>query len=405
MITHTIKKKMIIGLCILTILIFKKVYCQSDIVHRETIDNYKSGIVFFNNYQFNRALEMFNLCYQKEAENISFLNKIAQCNYNLGKFEESKINYLKILEYDSLSIVARNQLGVIYLKESEYSKSIEQYKKLIIIDSTNSFYYKQIGFLSLKTDNTANAIQYLEKAHNLNHQDIEVIIELSDIYFKLNLWKKTENFIEKGLSLDSINTKLLLIKSKIAYKQKKYEAAISVINHILEFKNDTSIYMMKLLGTSYFYLKDYKKSVILMEKILPPEENPEIIHYYLGVAYRESGDLKKSLYHFQKAIEDGVSNNIPTYYTNLAITYEGLKNFKESIKAYQLAYKSSRNKILLYRLARVYDKFYKDKKTALQYYEKYLAMNDIENINFKEYSRNRVSELKEIIHFEESVPN
>lgn len=67
---------------------------------------------------------------------------------------------------------------------------------------------------------------------------------------------------------------------------------------------------------------------------------------------------------------------------------------------FQAAYKSSRNKILLYHLARNYDSYYKNKKTDLLYYEKYLATYDSANNNYQEYSKYMVSELQKIFHFE-----
>ncbi len=387
-------------MCLFTILIFKQVSCQPVSASSDTIDNCRAGNEFFNNYQFDRAVEMLSLCYQSDVKNIDCLKKIAHCNYKLGRLKEAKSNYFKILEYDSANLTAINQLGVIYSKESLYNKSIEQYEILIAIDSTNSFYHKQIGILSLKLGNIKNSIQYFEKALNINPQDIMVIAELSSIYQKLNQYTKADSLIAKGLILDSTNVKLLLTQSKIAYKQKKYETVINAISQILKFQNDTSIYMMKLLGISHFHLNDYKNTIMLMEKVIKNKQGSEVIHYYLGLAYRANGDFEKSVYHFEQAIDKGITDNISSYYTNLAVTYEEMKNFKESIKAYQTAYKSSKNKILLYHLARNYDAYYKDKEIALRYYEKYVTMNDTDNIEFKDYSKHRISELKEIIHFE-----
>lgn len=74
--------------------------------------------------------------------------------------------------------------------------------------------------------------------------------------------------------------------------------------------------------------------------------------------------------------------------------------YAEAIKAYQTAYKSSKENILLYHLARNYDLYYKDKKTAVEYYEKYLLTQDSDNVSFMNYSEHRISELKEYIHFD-----
>ena len=227
-----------------------------------------------------------------------------------------------------------------------------------------------------------------------------VISELSTIYQKLNLYALADSLTDKGLRLDSTHVKLLLTNAKIAYKQKKYTDVVQSVNQILKIQNDTSTYVLKLLGVSYFHLKDYEKAITLLEKIVKNKQESEVIHYYLGLAYRTNGNLEKSINHFNQAINMGITDNITSYYTNLAVTYEDGGNFKESIKAYQAAYKSSKNKILLYHLARNYDSYYEDKETALRYYERYLALNDTGNIEFKDYSKHRISELRGIIHFE-----
>ena len=84
----------------------------------------------------------------------------------------------------------------------------------------------------------------------------------------------------------------------------------------------------------------------------------EFVHYYLGLAFRSAGALDKSAYHFEEAVRNGISENIAIYYTNLGISYEEQQNYGESIKAYQLAYKSSRDAKIMYHLARNYDAYY-----------------------------------------------
>jgi tetratricopeptide (TPR) repeat protein len=89
----------------------------------------------------------------------------------------------------------------------------------------------------------------------------------------------------------------------------------------------------------------------------------------------------------------------------LALCFEEQGLLEKSIKSYQIAYKSSKQNILLYHLARNYDLYYKDKSTALSYYERYLAMNDSDHIPLLGYSKKRISELKEIIHFDTGNTN
>jgi tetratricopeptide (TPR) repeat protein len=91
----------------------------------------------------------------------------------------------------------------------------------------------------------------------------------------------------------------------------------------------------------------------------------------MGVAYQQSHEPDSAIMYFNKAIDAGISENISNYYTQLASTYEELKDFKSAIKYYKAAYESSRADILLYHLARNYDVYYKDKTQAIAYYKRF----------------------------------
>ncbi|HZB12349.1 MAG TPA: hypothetical protein VE467_04960, partial [Chryseolinea sp.] len=76
----------------------------------------------------------------------------------------------------------------------------------------------------------------------------------------------------------------------------------------------------------------------------------------------------------------------------LAEAFEQLGNHGEAIRALRAAYDYSKDDIFLYKLARLYDLYYKDKTTALVYYEKYLESNDTIK-RTKEFARKRMQEM------------
>ena len=137
----------------------------------------------------------------------------------------------------------------------------------------------------------------------------------------------------------------------------------------------------------------------MLSNVIEVEKDSEVLHYYLGLSYQEMGENQEAVKYLQKAIELGITENIENYYTRLAVVYEELGNFEKSIQLYKAAYAETKDKILLYHLARNYDTFYKDKNTALKYYELYLEELDSSNIEYMDYSKNRINELKVEKHF------
>ena len=372
-------------------------YCYS--IGNDTIQNCSKGYELYENYKFNEAFHYLKKCYSKDTTNKDCLKKLADCSHNMGNYKIAKAYYNILLKDDSSNILILNKLAKIYSAELRYSKSINIYNKLLKIDSSNSLYHKKIGIIHLKNKHINKSIASFQIAHNLDPKDIFTISELSNLYLKLELVEQSENFLNKGLKLDESNVKLLTIQSKVAYKKRNYEIVLSTINKMIAINKDTSIYMKKLLAISNFHLGNYNESISTLENLSSIVQE-ESIFYYLGLAYREMEELDKSSFYFNKAIEAGITDNVSVYYTNLAITQEQNLQYKESIQSYQTAYKTSKKKILLYHLARNYDKYYKSKKTALLYYEKYLATNDSNNMNCMNYTKSRISELKEDIYFD-----
>ena len=249
------------------------------------------------------------------------------------------------------------------------------------------------------------AILSLEKSNSINSSDVETLLSLAKIYEEINLYEKAYDYMYQAEKLDSSNLRLLKQMARVSYKNKDYELVLKRVKSYLAFAKDTSYYQLKLLGIAYFQTENFTKAVETLEKVIAEGYETEVVYYYLGLSYKNLNDFERSEACFEYAIDKGVSKNISNYYTNLAILYEEQGKYQKSIANYQISYKFSNNKELLYHLARNYDAYYKDKTTSLKYFERYLSMNDSDNLGFMNYSKYRISELKKAIHFDIDTVN
>lgn len=242
-------------------------------------------------------------------------------------------------------------------------------------------------------------LQY-KKCLELNPHDIKSAKNLAFIYTKIDRDDLALDVLKKGL-VSSPNSSVLHTEiAKVFYKQKDYENAIDAENQSMQLGGDSSLIKLKIIGISYFQLGQHEKAIEYLSYVDENSESNETMNYYIGACYIELGDLEKGELFIKKAINQGVSNNLDNFYTSLAIVYEKQENYKESINAYKLAYQYSKNKILLYHLARNYYVYYKDKTVAMKYYQKYLNENDTNNAPFINYSEYRLSEIKMKKHFD-----
>jgi len=346
-------------------------------------------------YRYNEALNIFKKCNKSP----NTINNIAFCYFKLGNFTKAKAYYKKSEETDSTNILSLNKLATIYTNESNYRESIKYYHKILRIDSTNSYYYSQLGNLYKRAENIPLSIEYYNKALELNPENILVLDELARFYMKLGLLNKADNLINVGISIDSTNLRLLISKSKILYRQQKYDTTIIVINHILDISKDTSSLMLRLLATSNFNMKKYNKAIELLEKIVTQGEESEVIYYFLGKSYLEIKEPEKSIAYFNKALKEGISENVSTYFINIAYLQEEKGKYINAVKAYKDAYYYTKDKIILYKIAKNYNLAYKDKEPALKYYKKYLKQRDLDNKELIKYTKIRIIAINEIKHF------
>jgi tetratricopeptide (TPR) repeat protein len=84
-------------------------------------------------------------------------------------------------------------------------------------------------------------------------------------------------------------------------------------------------------------------------------------------------DHKQAVVFLQKAIKEGISQSIASYYGEIADSNEKLAQYKKAVLAYQKGLQFDDSPMIYYSLASLYETNLKDNKSALKYYKKYLA--------------------------------
>jgi tetratricopeptide (TPR) repeat protein len=364
-------------------------------------DKCRSGVEHISDHQYQKAIQKLDSDNCLNSKRSTYYRaKLAFAYKKTGNYNTAKSNYKKLLAVDSDNTKALFHLAHIYRKENNDENAVRYYKKLVETDSTNSYYHKILGDHYWGQKNIKGAAESYLKAHQLNDENIDVIYKLSKLFFKIELYQRSEELVEEGLRINPENIKLLKQKANLAYTQKSYGAVIEIVNNVDSIVAKPSNYLLKLKAISLYHTNRYKSAINLFSELVNKYKKTEILHYYLGMSYKKMNDLDKSQYHLEKAIDAGMSNNLASYFTNLGIVFEEQGNSKEAIKAYKLAYEESKDKAILYRLAKNYDAYYADKKVALKYYQKYLEESDSTDLDHSEYAKKRVSSIKKEIHFD-----
>lgn len=349
-------------------------------------------------YQYAEAIPLLVTALQTDSLATEARWLLGQCYSQTGQSAEAKGQLQLLLQQVPAHKAALGLLGQLYLKETHYGAAAACYDQLLDLDSTNAYYHRQRAAIANRQGALSTALLHYQKAVALNEQDAESMAEMAELWLKMGQSARSSSLLMQALALDSTNLRLWRLQAKVAYRQKQYGAVVTAMAYPLA-AGDTSHYYLQLLGVSHFHLNQYEDAIRWLSFLQQEGVDTEVLNYYLGLSYRNTGAHSKAITHLEKAVKKGMSENLGHYYTQLAVSYEEKGDHARAIQAYQLAYKDSGDRLLLYHLARNYDRYYKDKKVALNYYEKFLQEVDTINTGYQDYARYRASQLKEHIHF------
>lgn len=384
--------------CLLTLILTLSSY-QANAQQNVKLD---SASYFYENYLFNAAV---NYITEKNKQETYAQKILAKSYIQLGMQEAAIDVYNNLIELEPENITHKVELAQLYLKLNVLNEALSIFNELIELDFENPYYWRKVAFIHQKSSSVFEAIQAYQHTLTLNPNDQESGLQYTELLLKINQFQLADSVANHFLKKTYSNkVSFLKLKLKSAYIQKNYASVVSTANQLFLLK-DSAMSTIKLVGIAEYRLGNYKESIQLLSSLLNENIDTEQIHFYLGAAYRSANEHQMATEQFDAAIQAGISENISVYYTQLAANYQEMGEYNKAIEAYKIAYESSQEKLLLYHIARAYDLYYKDKKVAINYYEKYLSFNDSSNRDYFHYSRSRVKQLKADRHFEINTSN
>ena len=351
------------------------------------------GDEYVAKFQYNKAVPLYYECVRSEKTNIHYLNKLAYCYYQLGNNSDAKIYYRETLKYDSTSIIAYIYLGALAERESELIEASDYYEQLIKIDSTVAHYHKLKAKVDLKKGEILKAFYGYSQAIALNPTDIETIAEVAKVYLQLGDVKSASQMLEKGRIINPRNKTINYLQVNVNFKRDSFHLVIPLMEDILA-RGDTVDHYQKLLAMSYMFEERYNEARVHLIRLTKHEKPNELTYYRLAQTYDQMDSTALSIAAYEQAIDIGISKNVSAYYKNIGILKEDLNQLKAALDAYKEAYHFSNRPDDLFHLARCQDKYYADKRIALNNYKKFLRHKGDKPSELARYAEARIQIIK-----------
>ncbi len=216
-----------------------------------------------------------------------------------GKIDEAEKKLNEILNLDPKNLHALNNLGNIYIKKKNFTKSITLFEKCLEINENFFQAIANKGTCHQKLNQYLIALECFEKAIKLNPNFVDLYYNIGNCFLKLN----------------------------------KYEEAILNFNKIIQIKPDfiNAIFNKALC---YEKLENFKTALENYKKIIEIKKDFFLAHLHIGNCLKKIYSFENAINSYKKAIE------IDTKYKGIANYSLGclqllMGNYEEGWKNYE----------------------------------------------------------------------
>jgi len=149
------------------------------------------------------------------------LNNLADVYYLSDKFEKSILKYKQLLEIDPDRTYAYFQLGIAYIKVTDYQNGSNAFKKAVSLEPENVLFLRRLAITYCYLDNMELSVETYKQCLNLKPQDFNLNLELALVYLNnIKNYHEAIIYLQKCIQLNP--DRIDLYKNlMIAYRKTK----------------------------------------------------------------------------------------------------------------------------------------------------------------------------------------
>ncbi|WP_158826279.1 tetratricopeptide repeat protein [Mucilaginibacter lacusdianchii] len=369
------------------LLCFTRCFSQSSKIDNALLLDY------YQNQRFTEAADYLKKAYAEPVTDAKALSQLAYTSQMAGQLADAENYYQRMYNLDTTNQSALINMAGINMRRGNITKAETYYRRFIASDSTNFVIYKSLASIRHQKYDIMGYVNYLVKANRLNPRDPDVASDLSDQYVELKQIPLAKMVLDSALVYDPENITLLQSLIKLTHAQKKWPETVSAGTKLLAM-GDNSFPTINKLGQAYYHLKNYECTLESYYNLQANQHN-ETSYYFMGMAYKGLKNDKSAIEYMERAIKDGISSAIDSYYGEMAGSYQKVRQYNKAIWAYQKGLHFGESPLIYYSMALMYDSDVPNKANAIKYYKKYLATKPpVTQQSLMEYSKGRLTALK-----------
>jgi tetratricopeptide (TPR) repeat protein len=320
--------------------------------------------------KFPEAIQYYNHIFITDSTNVQIAIELADCHKSVMNHKKALELYDHALQTDPDNRYLMHLLATICMTMEQYGRAKSYYLKACIND-TSVFLLKQIGLCYEKEVVDDSAIYYYRRAMIWNSDDYQPVFRLGNLYkdqrkYGLGI-AVTDSFLLKHPENRDINR----LSGYLQYLNQSFTKAIERFNQCLSI-GDSSLFVHKYLGYSYFRNADHPNAIKYLEKVYAVDSMEAELCYALALSH----DPPENLRYFNSAINlaSPIVTVLAQVYGDLSLALTKNWQYDEALQALLKARELLPGDVALtYKIGIHYDNWMDDKPMALRYYKEFLS--------------------------------
>lgn len=355
-------------------------------------DLVKEGDEFFENYEYNKAIDKYGIAIEKNPYDIQIHEKLGKAFLKIKNYDKAIEFYLGAIKTNpKCSHNLYFDLGYCYYSLNEYDGAVEYFKKAVELNPYFDNGYFNMGKAYSEKKDYDNAIICHNKAVEINDKKPEYYFERGYVLECKNKNNEALANYEKAIDLNTNYIRAYFYKSALLYELDRDDEALDILSNVST--NDPGVHYIK--GRIYTVKGNFELAINSFEKCFDVFKKDYIVNRIVKLC-NQYNELEKASEIFNKFQNDPYSNyglgkiellsdskdkdysNVINYFKKVLELMDKTDSFDDDafiIFEYLVSYlnKNSDEKILLPILENVYPilelvKNFKEKQSSMHKY-------------------------------------
>jgi len=158
--------------------------------------------------------------------------------YERGDMDEAEKKFIQVISLDQNFTDAIHKLGLIYLKQDQFSRAEALFRQLVNHLDTDAVCHSNLGRALYEQEKFDEALDSYLKSIELDNSRPGRFVSTAEVYRRLNQNEKARGMYEAALQLDPTNTDYLLTYAHFLIEEKDSLKARLYVDTVLKIQPD-----------------------------------------------------------------------------------------------------------------------------------------------------------------------